>query len=320
MVPSCFSSLAQYQHLSSLLQMLHLREVIKTNDVTLSNRPSLYAVKRYSYGLLNISFSPYGEYWRQARKVSISELLSVKRVQSFHKIREGEVANLISDIVKACSSSNPVNMSVELQALSNKIITGVTFGDGIVAQGYGQILEETQRILGGLWLADYLPWLGWIDALTGLRKKLEKNFKELDEFYNHVIKEHMSGGTQDHGPSDLVHVLLQLHKDPVYGMTFSSMSHVKGIITDMFINGTDTSFATLTWIMTELMRNPRVMAKARDEVRKIAGDKGKVEEHELQNLTYLKLVIKETMRLHTPVPLVFRETSETCVIQGHEVP
>ncbi|KAJ4756367.1 Cytochrome P450 [Rhynchospora pubera] len=297
-----------------------LREVLKTNDVTLSNRPSLYAVKRYSYGLLSLSFSPYGEYWRQARKVSISELLSVKRVQSFHRIREEEVANLISDIVKACSSSNPVNMSVELQDLSNKIITRVTFGDGIVAQGYGQILEETQRVLGGLWLADYLPWLGWIDALTGLRKKLEKNFKELDEFYNHVIKEHMSGGTQDHDPSDLVHVLLQLHKDPFHGMTFSSMSHVKGIITDMFINGTDTSSATLTWIMTELMRNPRVMAKARDEVRKIAGDKGKVEEYELKDLAYLKLVIKETMRLRTPVPLVFRETSETCVIQGHEVP
>ncbi|KAJ3696973.1 hypothetical protein LUZ61_000678 [Rhynchospora tenuis] len=296
-----------------------LREVFKSNDVTFSNRPSLYAVKRYSYGLLSISFSPYGEYWRHARKVSISELLSGKRVQSFHEIRKEEVANLISDIKKACSLSNPVNMSMELQALSNKIITRVTFGDGIVARGYGQILEETQRILGGLWV-DYLPWLSWIDALTGLRKRLEKNFTELDEFYNHVIKEHMRGDAQKHEPSDLVHVLLQLHKDPVYGMTFNSMNHVKGIITDMFINGTDTSSATLTWIMTELMRNPRVMAKARDEVRKKAGNKGKVEEDDLQDLTYLKLVVKETMRLRTPVPLVPRETTETCVIQGHELP
>ncbi|KAJ4756366.1 Cytochrome P450 [Rhynchospora pubera] len=89
----------------------------------------------------------------------------------------------------------------------------------------------------------------------------------------------------------------------------------------MFSAGTDTSSATLTWIMTELMINPRAMAKARDEVRKIAGKKGKVEEHDLQNLTYLKIVIKETMRLHPPAPLLIpRETTETCVIQGRKVP
>jgi cytochrome P450 family 71 subfamily A len=89
----------------------------------------------------------------------------------------------------------------------------------------------------------------------------------------------------------------------------------------MFIAGTDTSAAALTWTMTELMRTPRVMAKAKEEVRKIAGYKKKIEQHDLQDLTYLKLVIKEVMRLHTPVPLLLpRETIETCVIQGHELP
>ncbi|KAJ1696642.1 hypothetical protein LUZ63_005154 [Rhynchospora breviuscula] len=296
-----------------------LREVLKTNDFL--NRPSLYAAKRYSYGFLSISFSPYGEYWRQARKVCILELLSVKRVQSFGKIREEEVANLISGIEEAYFSSKSVNLSKELQDLSNRIVTRVTFGDGIAARGYGQILEESQRLLGEFWVVDYLPWFGWIDALTGLRTRLEKNFKELDEFYNYVIEEHMRGGSADHEPCDLVHVLLQLHKDPTYGRTFSSMRHIKGIIVDMFSAGTDTSSATLTWIMTELMINPRAMAKARDEVRKIAGNKGMVEEHDLQDLTYLKLAIKETMRLHPPAPLLIpRETTEMCVIQGCEVP
>ncbi|KAJ4814445.1 Cytochrome P450 [Rhynchospora pubera] len=296
-----------------------LREVLKTNDF--SNRPSLYAAKKYSYGCLSISFAPYGEYWRQARKVCISELLSVKRVQTFGKIREEEVANLISGIKKACFSSNSVNLSKVLQDTSNRIVTRVAFGDRIAAQGYGQILEENQHLLGEFWVVDYLPWFGWIDALTGLRKRLEINFKELDEFFNHVIEEHMKGGSSNHEPCDLVHVLLQLHKDPAYGTTFSSMSHIKGIILDMFAAGTDTSSVTLAWIMTELIINPLAMAKARDEVRKVAGKKEKVEEHDLQNISYLKLVIKETMRLHPPAPLLVpRETTETCVIQGREVP
>ncbi|XP_078172041.1 cytochrome P450 71A9-like [Carex rostrata] len=299
-----------------------LREVLKTNDINFSSRPSLYAAKRYTYNLLSISFSPYGDYWRQARKVCILEILSTKRVQSFRNIREEEVANSIAGIRKAGCSSNPVNLSEALHALSNNIVTRVMFGDGIVARGYGKILEEMQRMLGEFWVADYLPWFGWIDAITGLRRRLEENFKELDEFYDLVIEEHKrSGGAQDHEIRDLVHVLLQLHKDPVYGMTFSSMSHVKGIITDMFAAGTDTSSATLTWTMTELMRNPRVMIKATEEVRKTAGNNRKIEEHDFQDLTYLKLVIKETMRLHPPAPLLIpRQTTETCVIQGHNVP
>jgi cytochrome P450 family 71 subfamily A len=89
----------------------------------------------------------------------------------------------------------------------------------------------------------------------------------------------------------------------------------------LFVAGTDTSAATLTWAMTEIMRNPDILTKAQDEVRKLAGNKGKVEEDDIQHLSYLKLVIKETMRLHAPTPLLLpRETIETCIIQGHTIP
>jgi cytochrome P450 family 71 subfamily A len=214
-----------------------LREVFKSYDVTFSNRPSLSAARRLSYGFVSISFAPYGDYWRQARKLCILEILSAKRVQSFHKIREEEVAKLVANVTEACSSSNPLNLKEVLHASINNIVTRVMFGDRIVARGYGKILEETQRLLGEFWVADYLPWLGWIDAFTGLRRRLEENFKELDWFYDCVIKEHMSDtGAHDKEFSDLVDVLLQLHKDPVHGMTFSSTNHIKGIITVSLFN------------------------------------------------------------------------------------
>ena len=89
----------------------------------------------------------------------------------------------------------------------------------------------------------------------------------------------------------------------------------------MFVAGTDTSSATLEWIMTELARHPRVMKTAQDEVRKIAASNGEVEETHLQHLHYLISVIKETMRLHPPVPLLVpRESMEKCTINGYEIP
>ena len=89
----------------------------------------------------------------------------------------------------------------------------------------------------------------------------------------------------------------------------------------MFVAGTDTTSATLEWTMTELARHPKVMKKAQEEVRQIVAYKGKVEESDLQHLHYLRAVIKETMRLHPPVPLLVpRESMEKRVIDGYDVP
>lgn len=85
--------------------------------------------------------------------------------------------------------------------------------------------------------------------------------------------------------------------------------------------GTDTTAATLEWTMTELVRHPKVMKKAQAEVRKVASIAGKVDESHLQQIHYLKAVIKETMRLHPPVPLLVPgESMEKCILDGYEIP
>lgn len=72
--------------------------------------------------------------------------------------------------------------------------------------------------------------------------------------------------------------------------------------------------------MLELLKNPRIMRKAQDEVRQVFGNKGLVDESGLQELKFLKLVIKETLRLHPPGPLVPRQSIESCVLNGNHIP
>jgi len=90
---------------------------------------------------------------------------------------------------------------------------------------------------------------------------------------------------------------------------------------DIFIGGGETSSSVVEWGMSELVRNPRVMEKAQEEVRRVYGNKGYVDETELHQLTYLKSIIKETLRLHPSVPLLVpRENRERCQINGYEIP
>lgn len=84
--------------------------------------------------------------------------------------------------------------------------------------------------------------------------------------------------------------------------------------------GTDTSASVLDWIMAEIVKNPRVMEKAQSEIREAFREKKRIDESDVEELNYLKLVMKETLRLHPPAPLLLpRECSEVRKLGGYEI-
>ena len=72
----------------------------------------------------------------------------------------------------------------------------------------------------------------------------------------------------------------------------------------MFVGGTDTTSTTTEWLMAELIKHPDVMKKVQEEVRNVVGNKSKVDVDDIQKMEYLKCVIKETLRLHPPLPFL----------------
>lgn len=89
----------------------------------------------------------------------------------------------------------------------------------------------------------------------------------------------------------------------------------------MFFGGTDTTSATLEWTISELMRHPSIMKKAKEEVRRVVGNKSKVEENDINEMPYLKCVVKETLRLRPATPLMSpRETISSVNLKGYYIP
>lgn len=89
---------------------------------------------------------------------------------------------------------------------------------------------------------------------------------------------------------------------------------------DVMFGGTETVASAIEWAMAELMRCPDELKKVQQELTDVVGLHRRVEEIDFERLTYLRCVLKETLRLHPPIPLLLHETAEDAVISGYYVP
>ncbi|KAL5817320.1 hypothetical protein ACOSQ3_025698 [Xanthoceras sorbifolium] len=303
------------------------REMVKTHDIVFSNRPKTTAANIFLYGCKDVGFAPYGEYWRQVRKICVLELLSMKRVQSFQFVREEEVALLINKIRHSCiDGGNFVDLTEMLQAVSNNIISRCVLGRKTEEENgpvkFGELSRRVMIFLTAFCFGDVFPSLGWMDVVTGHIRRINATFKALDAFFDQVIEDHRISRSDDiqSDKKDFVHILLQLQKDGMLDIELTQ-NDIKAILLDMFVGGTDTTSTTLEWVMAELVKNPSKMKKAQEEVRSIVKNKLKIDMKDMGEMNYLKCVIKETLRLHSPVPLLVpRETSTIVKLGGYDIP
>ncbi|KAF7838251.1 cytochrome P450 71A1-like [Senna tora] len=313
------------------------REIVKSHDVVFSNRPQTTAAKIFLYGCKNVGFAAYGEEWRQKRKICVLELLSLKRVQSFEFIRKEEVEEMVNKIGESCESESVINLSHMIITTSNNIVSRCVLGHKYEAphgsSSFGDVARKAMSQFVAFSVGDFFPSLGWIDYVTGLIPKLKATSGELDAFFEDVIQQHkmMKRNHEDHR-HDFVDILLQLQQDGMLDFELTH-DHLKAIILvsfslslslfakDMYVGGSDTSSTTLEWAMAELLRNPAIMKKAQEEVRRVVDKKSKVEEKDVGEMKYLECVVKETIRLHPPVPLLLpRKTSSSVKLRGYNIP
>ncbi|GJT27611.1 cytochrome P450 71AV8 [Tanacetum coccineum] len=294
------------------------KEIMKTHDLVFADRPKLLSIE-IACNYQDIVFAPYGDYWRQMRKICILELLSAKKVRSFQYLREEESRNLVESVAK--KKSKTINLTEKIFTMMNTIICKVAVGSECKDQAkYIEAIQEFIYLSGGFDVADVFPSIKILHLLAGTRSKLVKIHKKMDEILDSIISDHRSAGRQNNDNEDLLDVLLRL-KDHG-GLQFPLTSdQIKAVIFDILAAGTDTSAVTMEWAMSELMKNPRVMKKLQAEIRNLFKGKKEIHESDIQELSYLKLVIMETLRLHPPLPLIVpRECRETCEVGGYHVP
>lgn len=205
------------------------QEIMKTQDLNFVNRPDSEISRKLLYDNKDVSVAPYGEYWRQLKSICVFQLLSNKRVQSIHNIRDEETELMVEKIREASqTSSNGINLSELFMTLTNDVICRAAFGrkysEGESGKKFRKLMSELVSVLGGFDFGTFLPWLGWIDRVNGLSAKVKKIAEKMDEFLDRVLEEHLDGerksettkankGNDEESGQDFAEVLLEIYKN-----------------------------------------------------------------------------------------------------------
>ncbi|TQE12148.1 hypothetical protein C1H46_002218 [Malus baccata] len=302
-----------------------VQECFTTNDIVLANRPRLIMGKHLAYNYTNMAASPYGDHWRNLRRIGAVEIFSSARLNTFSDIRKDEVRHLL---VKLSQNARDGFAKVELKSMLNELTFNVImrmvagkryYGDDVSvdkeeARQFREIMGDAFAYGGAANPADFLPVLNWF-GVNGYEKKVKALTKRVDEFLQDLIDEHRSKGRN--GSSMIDHLLSLQESQPEY----YTDQIIKGLIMVMLFAGTDTSAVTLEWAMSNLLNHPRVLQKAKSELDAKVGKENLVDEPDISKLPYLQSIISETLRLCPAAPLLLPHfTSDDCIIGGFDVP
>lgn len=208
------------------------KEVLKTHELAFAQRPPFSYVEMSNFP--SPTFLPYGEEWRQLRKIFVMELLGGQRVRSFKSIREEETRSLI-DYMRSLSGS-PFNLSKKIAAFTNSIVSKAAVGHKNKQEEFISAVEEMLTFTGGFSLADIFPSLKILPNIVGLYSKFKmvqrKNDKILDSILNdHQTKRDQSLRNKDDtfGREDILDALLGLRMTSEFGLNLTDRK-IKGII------------------------------------------------------------------------------------------
>ncbi|KAG7571863.1 Cytochrome P450 superfamily [Arabidopsis suecica] len=196
-------------------------ECFTKNDIVLANRPKFILGKHIEYNFTTMTSAPYGDHWRNLRRIGTLEIFSSHKLNGFLSIRKDEIRHLLLLLSK---NSQHGFAKVEMRQLFydltiNNILRMIAgkryYGEGTeqddVARRVSQLIDEIVYRAGAGNAADYLPILRWI---TDFEKGVKELASRVDEFLQSLVDEKRVG--KEKGNTMMDHLLFLQETQPDY--------------------------------------------------------------------------------------------------------
>ncbi|XP_078435857.1 flavonoid 3'-monooxygenase CYP75B137-like isoform X2 [Wolffia australiana] len=279
---------------------------LKTHDATFANRPPNTGSNYMAYDRQDLVWAPYGPLWRMLRRICSNHLFSPKALDDSSRLRHDEVAQLARSLA-AAGGAEGVRVGDHLIVCTANILTRAMLGRRLfapaedladggrdAARQFREMSVELSYLAGVFMVGDFVPALRWLDSKDVIRR-----MKRLGERVLIGLKGRDSLGD---------------------GVQLTDIN-IKALLLDLFNAGTDTSSSTLEWLLAELVRHPELLTSVQRELDEAVGLERLVEERDLAKAPLLHAIVKETLRLHPPTPLLLpHQAAEDCTAGEYRVP
>ncbi|KAL8216965.1 hypothetical protein R6Q57_023802 [Mikania cordata] len=311
-------------------------ELFKNHDLSFMNRTITETSKSHDYDKSSLALAPYGTYWRVLRKICTVEMLVAKRINELTSVRRRCVDNMLDWIeieANAATVGSGVHVAKFVFLASFNLLGNLVLSRDL-ANPDSKLGSEFFTVMLGLmeWgghpnISDLYPWLKRFD-LQGLRKKMDRDLGKAIEIATGWVKERVEKRLQeaadrggDGRRKDFLDVLLDYEAAGADEPEKMSQRDITIFILEIFLAGSETTSSTIEWALTELLRHPDKMVRAKDELASVLDSNQKLDESSIDNLPYLQAIIKETLRLHSPIPfLIPRKAFHDTDFMGYHIP
>ncbi|CAN1158892.1 (S)-N-methylcoclaurine 3'-hydroxylase isozyme 1 (Fragment) [Linum perenne] len=300
-------------------------EILRTHDRLLSAR-FIPMVVPYSIPELDrkaiIWASNCHENWKNFRSIFKNQLFSGKAIEAQAAVRERKAAEMVGFVGRKTGEEvniGEVAFATVFDSLSNLIFSRdlIGFEKTAPATELKSLVWRMMELGAAPNLSDFFPVLEKLD-LQGLRRESRRRVMDLFSVWKPYVKERREnrilrrGDHSDDG--DFLDVFLENGLDD---------DQIDWLFLELVVAGTDTNSTTVEWAMAELIRNRGAMNKLMQELKTefSFSNQNLLNEADVYHLPYLTAIIKETLRLHPPAPLLVPHRSpETLQVMNYTIP
>lgn len=283
-------------------------ELLDKRGANYQDRPKFVLFDVMGWGL-TLTFLPYGPKFRLHRTV-LQTGFTKTAITNYRPIQVDEARQAVARILK-----RPEDWDFSVRRFASAIVLRIGFGVTVRSDDdpFVKIATDANMATGGggnpgTALVDYLPLFRYIPESLNFSKSLQHArkwgwaIKNLHDIPFSAIKKEFDQGTAN--PSFAYSLLARYRENEEAGAPNQlTLQDIQGASGAVFIAGSNTTFATTTVAILNMMLNPEVFQKARAEIDRVVGTDRLPTFDDRPNLRYIDYLVEETSRWRPLSPI-----------------
>ncbi|XP_030493605.2 cytochrome P450 CYP73A100 [Cannabis sativa] len=301
-------------------------QVLHAQGVEFGSRPRNVVFDIFTGNGQDMVFTVYGDHWRKMRRIMTLPFFTNKVVHFYSAMWEREMDLVVDDLRSDMKvRSEGIVIRRRLQLMLYNIMYGMMFDTKFESLDDPLFIEATKFNSERSRLAqsfeynygDFIPLLrpflrGYLNKCKDLQSRRLAFF---NNYYVSKRREIMAANGDKHKITCAIDHILDAEKKGEI-----SKENVLYIVENINVAAIETTLWSMEWAIAELVNNPTVQTKVREEIRAVLKGEN-VTESNLNQLPYLQATVKETLRLHTPIPLLVPHMNlEEAKLGGFTIP